>query len=40
MRAGWSLTAAVENLFDTDYEEAVGFPALGRTARAGVRVDF
>jgi len=28
----------VENLFDRDYEEALGFPALGRRASVGVRV--
>ena len=28
----------VENLFDRDYEEAFGFPALGRRATAGVRI--
>jgi outer membrane cobalamin receptor len=40
----WRLTQAVEvfgrveNLFDRHYEEAFGFPALGRGAFAGVRV--
>jgi outer membrane cobalamin receptor len=28
----------VENLFDRDYEEALGFPAPGRRATAGVRI--
>ena len=28
----------VENLFDRDYEEALGYPALGRRATAGVRI--
>jgi vitamin B12 transporter len=28
----------VENLFDRAYEEAFGFPALGRRATAGVRI--
>lgn len=28
----------VENLFDRDYEEAFGFPALGRRATVGVRI--
>ncbi|HEY7054990.1 MAG TPA: TonB-dependent receptor, partial [Vicinamibacterales bacterium] len=32
------LFARVENLFDRSYEEAFGFPALGRGAMAGVRV--
>ncbi len=30
--------ARVDNLFDRDYEEAFGFPALGRGAFAGIRV--
>ena len=30
--------ARVSNLFDKEYEEAFGFPALGRTALVGVRV--
>ncbi|HEY7056060.1 MAG TPA: TonB-dependent receptor [Vicinamibacterales bacterium] len=32
------LFARVENLFDRSYEEAFGFPALGRGVMAGVRV--
>jgi len=32
------LFARIENLFDRSYEEAFGFPALGRGAMAGVRV--
>jgi hypothetical protein len=28
----------VENLFDERYEEALGFPALGRRATVGIRV--
>lgn len=40
VQENWSLTAAIENVFDADYEEAVGFPALGRTVRGGVRVQF
>lgn len=35
---GVELLARVENLFDRRYEEAFGFPALGRSAFAGVRV--
>jgi vitamin B12 transporter len=27
-----------ENLFDEDYEEALGYPALGRSVRAGLRL--
>ncbi|MEN8007510.1 MAG: TonB-dependent receptor [Candidatus Krumholzibacteriota bacterium] len=30
----------VENLFDAQYEEAYGFPALGRTGRIGLTYDF
>jgi outer membrane receptor protein involved in Fe transport len=30
--------ARVENLFDRSYEEAFGFPALGRRATAGLRI--
>jgi outer membrane cobalamin receptor len=32
------LFARIENLFDRSYEEAFGFPALGRGAMVGVRV--
>jgi outer membrane cobalamin receptor len=28
----------IENLFDREYEEAFGFPALGRRATLGLRV--
>ena len=35
---GLELTGRVQNLFDRDYEEAFGFPALGRSFVAGVRV--
>lgn len=30
----------IENLFDADYEEAFGFPALGRTARVGATFEI
>jgi outer membrane receptor protein involved in Fe transport len=40
VREGWSATVAIDNILDADYEEAVGFPALGRTVRGGLRVDF
>jgi outer membrane receptor protein involved in Fe transport len=33
-------TAAVDNLTNAQYFEPLGFPALGRVARAGVRVSF
>jgi outer membrane receptor protein involved in Fe transport len=32
------ITGGVDNLFDRSYEEAFGFPALGRSAMIGVRV--
>ncbi|HET9371859.1 MAG TPA: TonB-dependent receptor [Vicinamibacterales bacterium] len=35
---GLEVTARVTNLFDRDYEEALGFPALGRSAMVGLRV--
>jgi outer membrane receptor protein involved in Fe transport len=33
-----TITARVNNLFDRAYEEAFGYPALGRSAMIGVRV--
>ena len=36
----WQLFLAVDNLFDADYEEAVGFPAPGIQPRGGVRARF
>jgi outer membrane receptor protein involved in Fe transport len=30
--------AAAENLLDARYQEVLGYPALGRSLRAGVRV--
>jgi outer membrane cobalamin receptor len=38
--ASLSVVMAVDNLFDADYEEAVGFPAVGRRARIGMRYRF
>ena len=41
VRSVWSdleLFGRVHNLFDHDYEETLGFPALGRSAIVGVRV--
>jgi outer membrane receptor protein involved in Fe transport len=35
---GVELTGRVLNAGDTQYEEALGFPALGRSAMIGVRV--
>jgi outer membrane receptor protein involved in Fe transport len=40
VRDNWSVTVAIENLLDAQYEEAVGFPALGRAARVGLRAEF
>jgi outer membrane cobalamin receptor len=34
---GFSVTARVENLFDRKYQTAVGFPALGRNFRLGMK---
>ena len=36
----WQVFLAVDNLFDTAYEEFVGFPAPGISPRAGVRASF
>ncbi len=36
----WTVTAAIDNLLDAHYEEAVGFPSPGRTVRGGLRVEF
>jgi outer membrane receptor protein involved in Fe transport len=38
IRRGAEVYARVENLFDRVYEEALGFPALGRRATVGLRV--
>ncbi|HEX5474182.1 MAG TPA: TonB-dependent receptor [Vicinamibacterales bacterium] len=35
---GVEVFGRVENLFNTTYEEALGFPALGRAAFAGIRI--
>lgn len=35
-----TVTAAIDNVFDASYMEPLGYPALGRGARAGVRVAF
>ena len=37
---GLSLCARATNLFDKQYQDAIGFPALGRDMRAGVRYEF
>jgi outer membrane cobalamin receptor len=36
----WRLFLAVGNLFDADYEEAIGFPAPSVRPRGGVRATF
>ena len=35
-----SITAALDNLFDADYMDPLGYPALGRAVRVGARVGF
>ena len=35
-----TLLLVVENLFDADFEEAIGFPDVGIYPRLGVRVVF
>jgi vitamin B12 transporter len=35
-----SITAAIDNLFDADYMDPLGYPALGRAVRVGARVGF
>jgi len=34
---GLTATAQMQNLFDRKYEDAVGYPALGRNYRLGVK---
>jgi len=46
LRGSWritrqfSLTGAVDNLTDRQYMEPLGYPALGRAVRGGVRIEF
>ncbi len=40
VRPNWELFLAIDNLLDTDYEEAIGFPAPGINPRGGVRARF
>ena len=35
-----TLTGAIDNLFDSDHMEPLGYPVLGRAVRGGVRVRF
>jgi vitamin B12 transporter len=37
---GLSLYARAANLFDKQYQDAIGFPALGRDVRVGVKYEF
>ena len=37
---GVSFYARAANLFDKQYQDALGYPALGRDVRAGVRYTF
>lgn len=37
---GMSIYARATNLFDKQYQDALGFPALGRDARVGLRYEF
>jgi vitamin B12 transporter len=36
----WAIDVGIDNLLDTAYEDAVGFPAPGVTLRAGLRASF
>jgi len=38
VRRSIDVTARVTNLFDREYEEALGYPALGRSGMVGVRI--
>ena len=40
LNSTFAMLLAVENLFDADYEEFVGFPAPGINPRLGVRIRF
>ena len=33
----WELSIAIDNIFDADIEEAIGFPSPGIRARLGLR---
>jgi outer membrane cobalamin receptor len=35
-----AVTAAIDNLTDAEYMEPLGYPALGRSLRAGIRAGF
>ena len=36
----WRATLSVDNLFDRDHEQFIGFPAQGRRLRATLRASF
>ena len=36
----FSATFAIDNLADSDHLEPLGYPVLGRSARAGLRIRF
>ena len=38
LKHGVEAFLVAENLFDADYQEALGFPALGRSVRGGLRL--
>ena len=40
VRSGLALTAAIDNLLDAKYEEAVGVPSPGIRLRAGIEARF
>jgi outer membrane receptor protein involved in Fe transport len=40
LNAHWQFFLVVDNLFDADYQEALGFPAPGITPRGGVQARF
>ena len=37
---GFEAYVVTENALDADYQEILGYPALGRLVRAGVRYDL
>ncbi len=39
-RPSWRYVLAVDNVFDADYEEAIGFPSAGFTPRIGLQANF
>ena len=37
---GFEIHSRIDNVFDEDYEEVDGYPALGINANAGIRYSF